>query len=103
MMRCASVIATIALSLLAPAALAQSQFESSKMSPGIVVEGSALKSSKISPGVVLENKALQSSKMSAGVVMENIALKSSKMSVGIVLQVLPSAGSAIPRAPLTHW
>ena len=79
-------------------------FESSKLSPGAVVEGSGLQSPKFSPGVVIEGSGLQSSKLSAGIVVVNVgAFKSSKLSAGVVVETLNSSGGVVPRAPLTHW
>lgn len=67
-------------------AIAQSNFESSKLSSGAVVQGIAVQSPKLSPGAVVQNAGLQSS----------------KLSVGVVVQVLPVSG-IITRAPLVHW
>lgn len=90
------------LALAVSAAHAQSNFESSKLSAGVVTEGAAFQSSKMSSGIITQNSGFQSSKLSSGVVMQNTAFQSSKLSVGIVVQVL-SGGSSVPRAPLTHW
>lgn len=85
---------------------AQADFQSSKMSSGIVVEGSALRLPKLSTGIVVEGMAFRAAKMSVGVVMENAAppaFKSSKVSVGIVVLSIQGGGGVITRAPLTHW
>ena len=84
------------------AAVAQSDFESSKLSSGTVVQGAAMQSSKLTSGVVLQNATMQSSKLSSGVVLQNAAFSSPKLSVGIVVQVRPMGG-VVPRAPLVHW
>lgn len=94
----------IPLAAVVTAAMAQSQFESSKMSSGVVLEGAGVQSSKLSSGIVLQNTSLQSSKMSIGIVLESTAaLQSSKFSTGIVLQTISGGGGVVPRAPLTHW
>lgn len=84
------------------AASAQSNFESSKLSPGVVTQGVGFQSSKMSTGIVTQYSGLQSSKLSPGIVMQNTAFQSPKLSVGIVVQVL-SGNTSVPRAPLTHW
>jgi hypothetical protein len=86
----------------ATTAQSQSNFESSKLSSGIVTAGVGFQSSKVSPGVVVQGSGFQSSKLSPGIVTQNTAFQSSKLSVGIVVQVLSSSG-VVPRAPLTHW
>jgi hypothetical protein len=63
----------------------------------------AFESSKLTGGIVVEGSGLQSPKLSAGVVVEPAGLQSPKLSVGIVVDVLPNGGSAVTRAPLTHW
>lgn len=60
-------------------------------------------SSKLTSGVVVQNKGMESSKLSAGVVTSNTGLESSKLSVGIVVMTRPPVGGAVQRAPLTHW
>ena len=98
------VIAAIILPSLAATAAAQSQFESSKLSPGVVVEGSGLESSKLSSGIVMDNLSLQSPKLSVGIVVQSLAaFKSSKLSVGIVVESVSGSGGVVLRAPLTHW
>lgn len=101
-MRARLLVAAVTLLPLATAASAASLFESSKLSPGVVVQGTALQSSKLSPGIVVQGTALQSSKLSPGVVLQGTAFQSPKISIGIVLQTVASGGT-IPRAPLTHW
>lgn len=83
-------------------AFAATNFESSKLSPGVVVQGSALQSPKLSSGVVVQSNALESSKLSSGVVVQTGAFQSSKLSVGIVVITLQGTG-VVPRAPLVHW
>jgi hypothetical protein len=81
------LIATaVLLPLLTPTAFAQSQFESSKLSPGVVTQGAGLQSSKLSSGVVTQGAGLQSSKISVGVVLQTVVI-----------------GGGVIRAPLTHW
>jgi hypothetical protein len=82
---------------------AQTQFESSKLSPGAVVQGSGSESSKLSPGIVLQGSGAQSSKLSPGVVLQGASLQASKMSIGVVVQSVPGGGGVVVRAPLTHW
>ena len=84
----------------APVAVAD-DFESSKLSPGIVVQGAGFQSSKLSSGIVTQGLALQGSKLSSGIVVQGLTFQSSKLSVGIVVQKGPSGG--VQRAPLTHW
>jgi hypothetical protein len=97
------LFAAILLPILTSGARAGTTFESSKLSPGVVVQVSGFQSSKHSAGVVLQGTGLQSSKMSPGVVLQNTSLQSSKISVGIVFVAAVSGGGNIPRAPLTHW
>lgn len=79
-------------------------FDSSKLSPGVVVQTNAFQSPKISAGVVVQRNAFQASKLSVGIVVADInALKSTKLSAGVVVQSVSGGGGAIPRAPLTHW
>ncbi len=87
---------------LATAALAQSNFESSKLSSGVVTQGVGFDSPKASSGVVVQGGAFQSPKLSSGVVFQSTAFESSKLSVGIVVQVMPGGG-IVPRAPLVHF
>lgn len=101
-MRVQAFLLAMLVAAIATTALAQSNFESSKLSPGVVTEGTGFQSSKMSPGIVTQNSGFQSSKISPGVVMENTAFQSPKLSVGIVVEALSSRGS-VPRAPLTHW
>jgi hypothetical protein len=96
------VVAALGLLLLPGTSFAASDFESSKMTSGIVTEGTGFQSSKLSPGVVVEDGGFQSSKLSPGVVVENGALQSSKLSVGIVVQLVP-VGGLVQHSPLTHW
>lgn len=77
-------------------------FESSKLSSGVVTEGSAAQSPKLTPGVVIEGTGLQSPKLSPGAVVDFAGLHSSKLSVGIVVESV-SSGGLIQHAPLTHW
>lgn len=77
-------------------------FESSKLAPAVVTEGTGFQSSKLSPGIVVEGAGLHSSKLSPGIVLKIASFQSSKLSVGIVLEV-ESSGGAVQRAPLTHW
>jgi uncharacterized protein YjbI with pentapeptide repeats len=84
------------------AALAQSQFESSKLSPGVVTQGADLQSSKLSSGVVVQGGDFRSSKLSSGVVVQGGDFRSSKLSVGVVFNILVVGGNVI-HAPLTHW
>lgn len=81
-----------------------SGMQSPKLSPGVVTEGSGLQSPKLSPGVIIEGNGLQSSKLSVGIVVANTAaFESAKLSVGVVVETLSSSGGVVPRAPLTHW
>jgi hypothetical protein len=96
------IVAAILLPLVTSAAHAGSDFESSKLSPGVVLQGAALQSSKLSTGVVLQGAGLKSSRLSSGVVLQNSSFQSSKISIGIILEAAKSGG-VIPRAPLTHW
>jgi hypothetical protein len=98
------LIAAVSLLLtsLSTVASADSSFESPKLSPGVVTQGTGFQSSKVSPGVVLQNGGLQSPKLSSGVVVDNTAFQSSKLSLGIVVEVRPGGGIVTP-APLTHW
>jgi hypothetical protein len=101
----------IAAAILLPAATiaasAQSQFESSKLAPGVVLQGDAVQSPKLAPGVVLQGSALESPKLTPGIVLQGTSFWSSKISVGIVVNAGGSGGSGgngiITRAPLTHW
>jgi hypothetical protein len=65
--------------------------------------GSDFESSKLAPGIVVQGSALQSSKLSSGIVVQHSGFQSSKISVGIVLLAVPGGGGVISRAPLTHW
>ena len=113
-------IAAVTLALVLMAEHSALAFESSKLVPGITVEGAALESPKLSDGVVTQGNGIESSKLSAGVVTQGSGLESSKLSVGIVVanvsvfaspklsvgvivQSLTGSGSVLPRAPLTHW
>lgn len=98
----ALIAATMLVPAVATTAFAQSTFESSKLSPGVVTERTGFQSSKISSGIVVESTTFESSKIDSGIVMENTAFQSPKLSVGIVVEVLSGSGS-VPRAPLTHW
>ena len=97
----------IVLLLLATSETAFAQnLETSKLTGGIVVEGSALQSSKIAPGIVLENASLMATKIAPGIVLENASLMATKISAGIVVEALPPPAPTpgiVPRAPLTHW
>jgi hypothetical protein len=95
------IIAMVVIVLSTPKAFAQSTFESSKMSPGVVVQGTGLESTKLSPGIVIQNLGMESSKLSPGIVLQKTSFQSSKLSVGIVVQNLNRG--VVPRAPLTHW
>ncbi|MBS0524381.1 MAG: hypothetical protein JSS04_12200 [Proteobacteria bacterium] len=95
--------AAILLLLPAPAVLAQSNFESPKLAPGVVTQGSGMESPKIAASVVVQGSGLGSSKLSVGIVVAPPGLESSKLSAGIVVQTLPGVAGTIPRAPLTHW
>lgn len=86
----------------ATAAQAQSNFESSKLSSGVVTQGTGFQSPKASPGIVVQGGAFQSPKLSSGAVLQNTAFESPKLSVGVVVQILPGGG-IVPRAPLVHW
>lgn len=98
------VIAVAVFSALSgPRALAQSQFESSKLAPGVVVRSSAFDSSKLAPGVVVQGMGFQSSKLAPGVVLRGSSFQSSKLSVGVVVSTISGAGGIVPRGPLTHW
>lgn len=96
------LMATISVILTANGGHAQANLESSKLSPGVVTQGTGLESSKLAPGIVVQNSGLQSPKLSPSVVVSNSGFQSSKLSVGIVVMTL-SAGTLVPRAPLTHW
>lgn len=96
-------IAMALIGTMTPMAHSQSNFESSKLSPGVVVQGSGLESSKLSSGVVVQGNSLESSKFSAGIVVNGLAFQSPKVSIGIVVNTVAQAGGVIPRAPLTHW
>jgi hypothetical protein len=84
-------------------AFAAPQFESSKLSPGIVVQGSGLESSKLSSGIVLQGAGMESPKLSAGLVLESLGFQSSKVSAGVVVETATGTGGIVSRAPLTHW
>jgi len=100
----ARFLASAGITLLtATTGFAGSAFESSKLSPGAVLQGSAFKSPKLSPGVVLQGNAFKSAKLSPGVVVQGGGFQSSKISVGIVLQVLNSPRGVVQRDPRTHW
>jgi hypothetical protein len=101
-MRGSLLIAAAILFLSATATLGGSQFESSKLAPGVVTQGAGVESSKLAPGVVTQGAGVESSKLAPGVVTQGAALQSSKISVGVVLLTVAGAG-VIPRAPLTHW
>jgi hypothetical protein len=91
------------LSMLLPTfAFADANFESPKLSPGVVTQGSSLQSSKLVPSIIVGGAGLQSSKFSSGVVTSIHGLQSSRLSVGIIVEVLPGGG-IVTRAPLTHW
>ncbi|HEX3651867.1 MAG TPA: hypothetical protein VHU18_03490 [Rhizomicrobium sp.] len=91
----------IALFLASPA-LADANLESSKLSSGVVTQGTALESPKVSSGIVVQGNVLESPKVSTGIIVGNTTLQSPKLSVGIVVMNLHPSG-IIPRAPLTHW
>jgi ADP-glucose pyrophosphorylase len=102
-MRATVFLMTVVLSASAvDVASAQTQFESSKLAPGVVVQGNGLESSKLAPGVVLQGSAVESSKLAPGVVVRGASLQSSKMSIGIVVITAPG-GIGVIRTPLTHW
>ena len=93
----------LAAALAALVAPAGATFESSKMLPGIGLEGTAFKSPKVSAGIVTQGTAFKSPKLSTGVVVQGTAFKAPKISVGIVVQSFSGGGGVIQRAPLTHW
>ncbi len=96
------VVAAVLLASAIDVASAQTQFESSKLSPGAVLQGNGVESSKLAPGVVLQGNGVQSSKLLPGVVLQGASLQSSKMSIGVV--VIPAPGGiGVVRTPLTHW
>lgn len=101
-MRGRRLLAAAILVSLTTLASAQSQFESSKLSPGVVVQGGALQSPKLSPGIVVQGGALQSPKLLPGIVVQNAAFQSAKLSVGIVVETVPYRGFVV-HEPLTHW
>jgi len=80
----ASVLALLLLFVGVTLAASQ-QFESSKLSPGVVTRGAGFQSSKLSGGIIAQNGGLQSSKLSVGIV------------------VTTTFGGNVVRAPLTHW
>ena len=90
------------LSIVAAGSAFADDFQSPKLSPGIVMQAGALKSSVLSPAVVTQGSGLQSPKLLPGVVVSISGLQSPKISTGIVVEVLPGGGSVL-RAPLTHW
>ena len=98
----AAVATFVGALLLAHGALA---FDSSKLSPGVVVQTNSFQSSKLSSGVVVQTNSFQSSKLSVGVVVVSIGLfESSKISAGVVVQSISGGGGGtVVRAPLTHW
>ncbi len=59
----------LALLLMPGAAMAQ-QFEATKVSPGIILQGGSFDASKVSPGVVIQYKGLWATKISVGVVLQ---------------------------------
>lgn len=94
----------IALVETASFAFAASNFESPKLSSGMIIQGGSFQSPALRPGVVVQGSSLQSPKLSPGIVVGIAGLESVKLSVGIVVQVVPGGGvGAVPRAPLTHW
>jgi hypothetical protein len=97
------ILATALLLSVATLACADSLFENSKLSPGVVVQGTGFQSPKLSPGVVVQGTGFQLPKLSPGVVVQGDGLQSSKISVGIVLEEVAGGGGVVPRAPLTHW
>ncbi|MFD1985441.1 hypothetical protein ACFSOZ_23295 [Mesorhizobium newzealandense] len=99
----AIIVGSALLCATTTAAFAGSDFESSKLSPAVVMEGEGLQSSKVLPGIVTEGSGLQSSKLSPGVVLENSGLQSPKLSIGVVVEALQGGGGIVSRAPLTHW
>lgn len=102
-MKVGLLLASLTLVLpLTTAAQAQSNFESSKLSSGVVTQGSGFESPKASSGVVVQGGAFQSPKLSSGIVFQSTAFESPKLSVGIVVQIMPGGG-IVPRAPLVHF
>ena len=100
MMVRALVLLAVFVSAVSPS-LGGSDFQSSKVTAGVIVSGSAFESAKVSSGIVVENGAFSSSKLSSGVVVAGSAFQSAKVSVGIVVQSVPSTGFVV-RAPFTH-
>ena len=96
------LLVTAAILLSSTFAHAGSDFESSKLAPGEVMQGAALQSTKLAPAVVTQGAALQSPKLAPAVITQGAGLQSSKLSVGLVLVVVAGSG-VVPRAPLTHW
>lgn len=96
-------IAVIAAFTVMLTTASNADFESSKLSSGVIVEGAALKGSKLSTGVVVQGSAAKVSKMSIGIVVEGVSFKASKLSVGLVVESTGSGGGVVMRSPLTHW
>ena len=82
--------------------VAAQDFKSSKLSPGVVVQGQTLQSPKLSTGIVMQGAGVQSTKLAPGVVVQGAGFVSPKISVGIVLQLMNPNGIVV-RAPLTNW
>ena len=94
---------TAATAVVAVTTSAEATFESSKMLPSVVLQGTAFKSPKVSTGIVTQGTAFKSPKLSTGVVVQGTAFKAPKISVGIVVQSFSGGGGVIQRVPLTHW
>lgn len=97
------VAVAIASTVLGNFALADSNFESPKLSAAAVVEGRSFQSPKLSPALVIQGAGLQSGKLTSGIVLNNASFQSTKLSVGVVVEVLSGGGGTVVRAPLTHW
>jgi hypothetical protein len=71
----------------------------------VTQDGLAFESSKLSPGVIVQNNAFESPKLSVGIVVASVdVFKSAKISAGVVVQLISGGGGgAVQRAPLTHW
>ncbi len=80
----------LALLLMPGAAMAQ-QFEATKVSPGVILQGGSFDASKVSPGVILQGGSFDASKVSPGVIIQYKGLWATKVSVGVVLQTAPAS------------
>lgn len=98
----ALVVAATLFAVGALPASAQNAIESSKLSAGAVVQGTAEQGAKLNAGAVVLGTAEQGSKLNAAAVLQGGAMDAPKIVAYAVLKNAPGGG-AVSRAPLTHW